>query len=167
MAGKFESVVVACDLAWAFLNRKNELSDKYTVDLCNLNEDDVAALSKIGLKMRIRKEDHAKLAEREKEGKPVYDRGTYISVKSAGKFFKVWNTNEEELSEEDIGEIGNGTKALVRVSCVLGKNSAKYGPMAGLGDIVITDLVRYSADGISQEFKARMNRSKEDNPLGI
>ena len=60
-----DAVKVKADIMWAYLNKPNELSGKYQVDLCNLSDKAAKALEGMGLEIK------------QKEGK-----GNYITCKS-------------------------------------------------------------------------------------
>ena len=60
-----EAVKVKAEVMWAFLNKPNEMSGKFQVDLCNLSDKAVGALEEMGIEVKT------------KEGK-----GAYVTCKS-------------------------------------------------------------------------------------
>ena len=59
-------VVVACELHWPFLNKLNDMSGKYQVDIGKLSSKAVDALSAMGIQVHNKGDD----------------RGNYVTVKS-------------------------------------------------------------------------------------
>ena len=114
---------------WANLNRKNEMADAYTVDLCNLSDKAVAALEDMGISV-----------QENLEKKP--EQGKYITCKSQ-RPIKAFDTDNDEIVED----IGNGSKAI----CMIGSYSWTYknkkGVSPSLAKLVITDLVEYANGG--------------------
>ena len=47
-----DKLKLKADVYWASLNRKNEMADAYTVDLCNLSDKAVAALEEMGISVQ-------------------------------------------------------------------------------------------------------------------
>jgi len=146
-------------LCWPFLGSKtNEMSDKYQVDVSNLSKSQAKALSDLGLD--IRKEDKDKLAEREQEGLTTYNRGMYVTAKSNKQYYKIIWPNKQELTEEEIDAIGNGTLVNITLKTYSWEFKGKKGTSAGPSAIVIRDMVRYEPgvnydddlfDGVEQE----------------
>jgi ketopantoate hydroxymethyltransferase len=116
-------VCIEATLMWPFLNKPNDMSGKYQVDLTNLSDKAVKALEDMGISVR------------NKEGK-----GFYITAKSNHEI-KALDKNGDQV----MAHIGNGTKAV----CVMGSYSwtfkNKKGVSPSLKKLVITDLVTYSA----------------------
>ena len=117
-------VRIEATLMWPFLDKPNDMSGKYQVDLTNLSEKAVRALEDMGITVR------------NKEGK-----GFFITAKS-NHTIKALDKNGDEV----LAHIGNGTKAV----CVLGAYSwsfkNKKGISPSLKKLVITDLVTYSSN---------------------
>jgi hypothetical protein len=117
-------VRIEATLMWPFLDKPNDMSGKYQVDLTNLSEKAVRALEDMGITVR------------NKEGK-----GFFITAKS-NHTIKALDKNGDEV----LAHIGNGTKAI----CVLGAYSwsfkNKKGVSPSLKKLVITDLVTYSSN---------------------
>jgi len=115
-------VKLKADVMWAFLDRQNEMSQKYQVDLCNLSEAAVAALENMGIQVR------------EKE-----DKGHFITCKSSN-IIKAFDRDGDVI--EGIS-IGNGSKAVAMVGSYEWSWKNKTGVSPSLKKLVITDLVSY------------------------
>lgn len=116
-------VRIEATLMWPFLDKPNDMSGKYQVDLTNLSEKAVRALEDMGITVRNKE-----------------DKGFFITTKS-NHTIKALDKNGDEV----LAHIGNGTKAV----CVIGAYSwtfkNKKGVSPSLKKLVITDLVTYSA----------------------
>jgi len=111
---------------WAFLNRKNEMADAYTVDLCNLSDKAVAALEEMGISV-----------QENLEKKP--EQGKYITCKSQ-RPIKAFDTDNDEI----VKEIGNGSKAICMIGSYAWTYKNKKGVSPSLAKLVVTDLVAYA-----------------------
>lgn len=141
---KYPTVAIKATLAWPFFHKRSEMSGKYEVNLCNLTVAQAKKLVAIGIpKARIRKEDKAKLAAREAEGKTVFDKGArYLVVKSGERYFTLRDNDGNTLPEDTV--VGNGSVATVRVSAIPYR-AYGGGVMAGMGDVTIHAMVEYEA----------------------
>lgn len=116
-------------LYWANLRQRNEMSDKYQVDLCNLNEKQKEALEDAGISVRNKGDD----------------RGDFVTAKS--KNFEIVPLNKEgaEIPEDVL--VGNGTKANVITETYEWKHAPtkRSGVSLGIkiGGLVITDMNQY------------------------
>lgn len=124
-----DKLKIKADVYWASLNRKNEMADAYTVDLCNLSDKAVAALEEMGISV---------LENLEK--KP--EQGKYITCKSQ-RPIKAFDTDNEEIVED----VGNGSKAICMIGTYAWTYKNKKGVSPSLAKLVITDLVEYAAGG--------------------
>ena len=116
-----QSVKIKADIMWAQMNKINDLSGKYQVNLCNLSDAAVEALEGMDIEVR------------EKEGM-----GKYITCKSA-KPMKAYDTDGDEITED----IGNGSKSKAIISSYEWKYKNKKGVSPSLKKLVITELVEY------------------------
>ena len=114
---------------WASLNRKNEMADAYTVDLCNLSDKAVAALEDMGISV-----------QENAEKKP--EQGKYITCKSQ-RPIKAFDSDNDEIAED----IGNGSKAICMIGSYPWTYKNKKGVSASLAKLVVTDLVAYANAG--------------------
>jgi hypothetical protein len=116
------SVKVGGTIMWAFLEKKNEMSDKYMFDLCNLSKAACAAIEELGLEV--------KTSDRNPE------KGSFITMKSNRPIF-AFNPDGSRIEDN----VGNGSKA----QCVVGyydwKFKNKEGRSPSPQKLVITDLV--------------------------
>ena len=126
MAETQTSIKVKADIMWAQLDKPNEMSGKFQVNLCNLSDAAVAALEEMGI------------VAPEKEGQ-----GKYITCKSA-KPIKAFDSDGDEI----IGvKVGNGSKAKAIVTAYEWKYKNKKGVSPSLRKLVITDLIEYGDAG--------------------
>jgi hypothetical protein len=123
-----DKVKLKCDIYWAQLNRKNEMSDAYQVNLCNLSDKAVAALEDMGISIQENAEKKPKM-------------GKYITCKSQ-KPIKAFDTDGVDIIED----IGNGSKAICMIGSYAWTYKNKKGVSPSLAKLVVTDLVAY-ADG--------------------
>ena len=122
-----EAVKVKAEVMWAFLNKPNEMSGKYQVDLCNLSDKAVSALEDMGIEVKT------------KEGK-----GAYVTCKSTRPIAAY--DDGGTLIEGDI--LGNGSKAAVIISPYAWSFKGKKGVSPSLRKMVVTELVPYTAGGV-------------------
>ena len=105
------NINLKCQLYWPNLTMKNQLADKYTVDLALLSDEAVTALEDMGLKVNNKGDD----------------RGYYITCKSNNKYRafqpdggEILIKGRTPLSEDDDTDMGvvvaNGSEA----KCLLG-----------------------------------------------
>jgi len=124
---KFEA-----EVQWAFFTKKNEMSGKYQVDLTNLSENAVKALTDAGLEPRNR------------EDKP--EKGWFITAKSNYEIKPV-----DKAGNEITDAVGNGSKAVALIKPYEWSWKNKKGVSPSLVKIIITDLQVYNADQAVEE----------------
>jgi hypothetical protein len=135
MTDERKKLKIKCDIYWAQLNKINEMSGAYQVNLCNLSDAAAEALEEMGLSVN---QDSEKKA----------DMGKYITCKSKNKPMKAFDVDGDEITED----IGNGSKAKALVGTYAWTYKTKKGVSASLIKLVVTDLVEYSgAGGISAD----------------
>ena len=122
-------VKIKADVYWAQLNKINEMSNKYQVNLCNLSDAAVEALEAMGVSVSIGEDKKA-------------DMGRFITCKSNNPI-RAYDTDGDEISEL----IGNGSKAKAVVGSYEWKYKNKKGTSPSLKKLVITNLVEYASDG--------------------
>lgn len=115
-------VPISATLYWPFLDKRNDMSDKYQVDLGNLSEKAVNALEMLGISVRNKGDD----------------RGDYITVKSTYPI-------EPEFAGDpiDSGLIGNGSKASAAITPYDWQFKGKSGRSPSLKKLRITEVVVY------------------------
>ena len=119
-------VPVAATVYWANLNKINEMSGKYQVDLGNLSEKAVNALEMLGVSVNNKGDD----------------RGDFITVKST------YPIDPEFVNTDavDSGMIGNGTKANVAISYYDWEFRGKKGRSPSIKKMRITELAVYGKE---------------------
>lgn len=130
MADEKKKLKIKCDIYWAQLNKMNEMSGAYQVNLCNLSDAAAEALEEMGLSVN---QDSEKKA----------DMGKYITCKSKNKPMKAFDVDGDEITED----IGNGSKAKALVGTYDWTYKNKKGISPSLIKLVVTDLVEYSGGG--------------------
>jgi hypothetical protein len=121
-----DKLKIKADVYWACLNRKNELADAYTVDLCNLSDKAVAALEDMGISI-----------QENLEKKP--EQGKYITCKSQ-RPIKAFDADGDEINED----VGNGSKSVCMIGAYQWSFKAKKGVSPSLAKLVVTDLVVFA-----------------------
>jgi len=121
-----EAVQVKAEVMWAFLNKPNEMSGKFQVDLCNLSDKAVGALEEMGIEVKT------------KEGK-----GAYVTCKSTRPIAAYDDVGS--LLEGDI--LGNGSNAAAIITPYEWSFKGKKGVSPSLRKMVITELVPYTGGG--------------------
>jgi hypothetical protein len=130
MTDEKKKVKIKCDIYWAQLNKMNDLSGAYQVNLCNLSDEAAEALEEMGISVN---QDSEKKA----------DMGRYITCKSKNKPMKAFDVDGEEITED----IGNGSKAKALVGSYDWTYKTKKGVSPSLIKLVVTDLVEYTGAG--------------------
>ena len=133
-----ERVKVKADIYWASMDRVNDMSNKYQVDLCNLSDAAVQALESMGIE--VRSNDKAP------------EKGMFITCKSSNPI-KSYDTDGQQLTGfplTDSGEpssqaiqIGNESKGIALVGFYEWSYKNKAGISPSLRKLVVTDLVKY------------------------
>jgi len=132
MANLEKPVKFEAEVQWAFFTKKNEMSGKYQVDLTNLSENAVKALTDAGLEPRNR------------EDKP--EKGWFITAKSNYEIKPV-----DKAGNEITDAVGNGSKAVALIKPYELSWKNKKGVSPSLVKIIITDLQVYNADQAVEE----------------
>ena len=125
-------IVVQGELHWPFLSRKNEMSNKFQVDVGQLSEAAVNALGMMGLSVKNKGDE----------------RGSFITC---GSQFAIpaYNTDGQEIDGE---VVGNGTKAKVAVGFFDWNFKGKEGRSPAIRRLVVTDLVKYEAETVDVDM---------------
>jgi hypothetical protein len=125
---ELKPVKIQAEVQWASFDKVNEMSGKFQCDLANLSTAAVEALESIGL------------APRKREDKP--EKGWFLTVKSN---YAIQPFDKDGSEIKDV--VGNGSKAIALIKPYSWKWKNKEGVSASLAKIVITDLVKYNANG--------------------
>jgi len=109
------------DVYWAQLDKLNDLSNKYQVNLCNLSPAAVTALEGMGISVLTKE--------------PM---GNYITCKS-NHVIRAYDMHGLPITDN----IGNESKAVALVGTFHWVNKNKKGISPSLKKLVITDLIIY------------------------
>lgn len=120
-------VVVACELHWPFLNKPNDMSGKYQVDIGKLSSKAVDALSAMSIQVRNKGDD----------------RGNYVTVKSTNPIMPAFSG----MDAVDSSLIGNGTKANAAIKPYGWDFKGKTGISPSLAKLLITEVAVYDKEG--------------------
>lgn len=117
-----QRVKIKADVMWAYMDKPNEMSGRYQVDLANLSDAAVSALEDMNITVR------------QKEGK-----GFFITCKSTQPI-KAFDKSGDQIEGVSIG---NGSKAIALVGAYDWSYSGKKGTSPSLKKLVIDELVTY------------------------
>jgi hypothetical protein len=117
---------IEADLMWAFLDKPNDQSGKYQVDLCNLSEKAIKALESVGAQVR------------NKEGK-----GFFVTGKSIRPIIA-----KDPEGNTITGKVGNGSRGVALLTFYDHQNSKKYGLGVGINQLVVTDMIEYNPGAV-------------------
>ena len=123
-----DAVKVKADIMWAYLDKVNDMSGKFQVDLCNLSDKAAQALQDIGLEVKF------------KEGK-----GKYITCKSTRPIYAF----DDGGSQID-AQVGNGSKGVALIGTYSWSYQKKQGTSPALKRLVITDMLEYSGAPVGE-----------------
>ena len=124
------------ELMWPFLYERNKLSGKFQVDLVNLNEEQVEAIEKTGVKVRS------------DANKP--EKGFFITCKSKNYEITPYDKAGEVISA-DI-KVGNGSRANIMAKPYSWKSpTGQSGMSLGIAKLVVTDLNAYTPEAVEEE----------------
>lgn len=133
----------------AFVER-NKMSDKFQVNIGNLTKAHIKILVKeLGVDPDQIKEPKSDCDSEEKQ-EAADEQGTYIVARSEYPI-KVVNGKQEELDEEYIRTIGNGSIANIQLNSYDWTFKKKQGVSAGLQQVMLLKKEDYSA--FSSEFE--------------
>lgn len=120
-----KAVKIKADIMWAFLDRVNDMSNKYQVDLCNLSPAAVGALEDMGLTVNSKE-----------------DKGFYITCKSQNPI-RAYKDGDELTGVS----VGNGSEAVAVVGSYDWEWKNKKGTSPSLKRLDITSLEVYEDAG--------------------
>jgi len=123
-----DAVKVKADIMWAYLDKVNDMSGKFQVDLCNLSDKAAEALQDIGLEVKF------------KEGK-----GKYITCKSTRPI----HAYDDGGSQID-AQVGNGSKGVALIGTYSWSYQKKQGTSPALKRLVITDMLEYNGAPVGE-----------------
>ena len=118
-----DTIKISATVYWAFMNKPNDLSGKYQVDLGNLSTKAVQALEDMGIEVKDKGDD----------------RGKFITCKKT-KPIMAFDEHGEPIQGV---EVGNGSKAVALMGAYEWSFKNKKGMSPSLIRLVVTDLVEY------------------------
>jgi hypothetical protein len=121
-----DQIKIRATVMWAYLDKPNEMSGKFQVDLCELSDKAVLGLEELGVEVKS------------KDGK-----GKFITCKSQRPIF-AYDDGGTQLNGTIVG---NGSKAACLVNTYDWTFKGKKGKGAGIKKMVITDLMEYVGGG--------------------
>jgi len=124
-------IKIRAEVMWASLDKPNEMSGKFQVDLCNLSESAVKGLEELGVEVKSR------------DGK-----GSYITCKSQRPIYAY----DDGGSQIEGSIVGNGSMAACLVNTYSWTFKGKKGVGTGLQKLVITDLKEYAPTAATIAF---------------
>ena len=125
-------IVVGCTYYWAQTNSVNDLSQKYQVNIGNLSEKAVEALSSNGIEVKNKGDEQ----------------GYYITVKSANPI-KVFDADGLPV----VTNVGNGSKGRAAISFYDWNYKNKSGRSPSLVKMIVDDLVEYGDDAQIEDLE--------------
>ena len=128
--GNIISAVVEATLFWPNLSTKNDMSGKYQVDLGLLDKQAIKTLESMGVS--VKKDPH--------KNEEYPDRKAFVTGKSNYPIKVVFKSGVEAV---DSSEIGNGTKAKIKVVAYEWTFKNNTGIGLGVNKLQVTDLNRY------------------------
>jgi hypothetical protein len=143
MQKEVKPLKIKATVQWAFLDQRNEMSNCYQVDLCNLSKAAVDALSDMGI-----------------EAKHKDDKGFYITAKSKNYPIEAQTTDGERIPEGV--KVANGSKATAIISSYAWTFKNKKGVSPSIKKLVITDLIEYKRSGEDDAVDVDDSGSIED-----
>lgn len=124
-------IKVKADIMWAYLDKPNDMSGKYQVDLCNLSDGAVSALESMGISVRQKEE-----------------KGYFITCKSTNPI-RAYDRDGDTI---DGISIGNGSKAVALIGSYNWTFKNKEGVSPSLKKLVVDELVAYEGDPVAEQL---------------
>lgn len=118
-------VKIKASVYWAFLDKVNDLSGQYQVDLCQLSDAAAKSLDDLGIEVKNKGDD----------------RGNFITCKSKYEIY-AYDSDKDRIKEK----VGNGSRCIALIGAYAWKFKNKKGVSPSLKSLVITELVEYKAD---------------------
>ena len=125
-----ESVVVKGAAMWASLHEVNKMSDKYQIDICNLDKKDVTALEGFGIPVHK--------GEGEKK-----EKGRYVTAKTK-LLPKVMDSAKNPWPSGTV--VGNGSTVKCSISPYTWQYQKKSGISASLNAVMVVDFKPFTGN---------------------
>ena len=123
---KYDPIKIEAQAYWFSFLEKNEMSDKYQVDISKLSSKAVQVLSDMGIAVRNKGDE----------------RGNYVTVKSNNPITPVFSKDKVDSSL-----IGSGSKANAAIKPYHWDFKGKKGTSASLSKLLITEVAIYDKGG--------------------
>ena len=133
MAVQKETAIISGKAYWTKLNRKDEYSDKYQLDVGDLSDKSKEVLASHGVKLKNKNDD----------------RGEFITARTQ-YLVPVIDSDKKSIDRDTL--IGNGSS--VRVKVDFNKNhpfAEKYGTSMYLKKVQVTELVEDAKDEFDED----------------
>ena len=133
MAAQKETAIISGKAFWTKLNRKDEYSDKYQLDVGDLSEKSKEVLTSHGVKLKNKNDD----------------RGEFITARTQ-YLVSVIDSDKQVIDSDTL--IGNGSS--VRVKVDFNKTHPfveKYGTSMYLKKVQVTELVEYGGNDFDDD----------------
>ena len=133
MAAQKETAIISGKAFWTKLNRKDEYSDKYQLDVGDLSEKSKEVLTSHGVKLKNKNDD----------------RGEFITARTQ-YLVPVIDSDKKVIDSDTL--IGNGSS--VRVKIDFNKTHPfveKYGTSMYLKKVQVTELVEYGGNDFDDD----------------
>tara|TARA_R100001224_G_scaffold98297_1_gene68602 strand:- start:1204 stop:1635 length:432 start_codon:yes stop_codon:yes gene_type:complete len=130
-------MIVSGTAKWASVFKPNDMSNKYQVDICQLDKETVKELEGVGITVKI--------GEGKKE-----DQESYITAKTV-RPPRVMDSKKNPWPTDKL--VGNGSKVKVSVNPYEWNFQGKSGISASLNSMMVVKLVEYvgSSDELDEE----------------
>jgi hypothetical protein len=143
------TAIIEATLYWPNLDRPNDMSGKYQVDLGNLDDAALKILKGLGIEPRD--------GSPKKDTDP--DKGQFVTAKSNYAIKVVFKNGVEQV---DPSLIGNGTVAKVKVNSFDWKFKGKTGTSLGAQKLQVISLAKYEA-AADNDFEDVADNDIDDN----
>lgn len=128
-------VKIEATVMWAFLNKRNDMSGDYQVDLCNISDEDCKALKSLGINVKFN------------ESKP--EKGKFITCKSKNYEIDAYDTHGDKLPDDVT--VGNGSKCRAIIGTYSWTFKNKRGISPSIKKLTITELIRFEPRNEEEE----------------
>lgn len=156
------TVNINATLFYPFLNKKNDLAKKYTVDIVPVAEEDRAALTSLAADGGKTKNTLLRM----KDKHPTEGETEFFVAKSNYPIDALYHPNGEQLTPDELGKLGNGTEGQFKIKLfITGSNSSQYGKNIGANIVIgkITNPEYYvPRQDLFDEGVVLKTREKED-----
>jgi len=111
----------------------NEDNDRYECTIGNISDDDATKLTSLGIRVK------------QKESM-----GNFIVAKSLHLFKPI----DDNLKEVDVKTLGNGSKCVAMLTAYTHRMSAKFGNSPSIKKLMVTEIVTYTPEPVTEDDDA-------------